>query len=180
MEQFFIQEQDGQWTLIKGNVKVGWSRIGEGLSGDYNPEDPNDIELLRFGVAICHEGEWEPVEDSSYCTNIPANAPEETKKKALEIIMAKVHEPLTKGEPIKRICEQLSWIEPKWIGAKKPYTVRITAHAVMKGTAHVEAEDDKTAEKLALEEARSGNLTWDYDGIIDGTEEVTSTTREKE
>jgi len=37
-------------NLIKNNIMVEWVELGEGLSGDYNPDDPKDIELLRFDI----------------------------------------------------------------------------------------------------------------------------------
>ena len=36
--------------LIRGGRKVEWIDIGEGWSGDYDPDDPDDIALLRFDV----------------------------------------------------------------------------------------------------------------------------------
>ena len=32
----------------EGGVRVCWEDIGEGICGDYDPDDPDDIPLLRF------------------------------------------------------------------------------------------------------------------------------------
>lgn len=47
----------GKWSLV-------WESIGEGRSGDYDPEDPTDKPHLR--ATLLYRGE--PVDDGSYCT----------------------------------------------------------------------------------------------------------------
>ena len=96
--------------LILNNVKVEWVEIGEGRSGYYNPDDPDDVELLRFYVSTLVDGEWQDVHDGSYCTNFPYSATPEQRKKALEKIMDSVYEPLTSDSPYKKILERMSWI----------------------------------------------------------------------
>lgn len=61
-------------TFKREIIKVEWEHIGEGWSGDYNPDDPNDEPLLRFTVyirGVWPEFEWEQLEDASYCTQMP-------------------------------------------------------------------------------------------------------------
>jgi hypothetical protein len=96
-------------TLTRDNQKVEWENIGEGWSGDYNSDDPDDENLLRFHVLRLNgKGEWEDVEDASYCTRIPANIPDDDLHRAAKIIMD-----ATYGKRnIKKICEHLSWITP--------------------------------------------------------------------
>jgi len=103
--------------LINNNetVKVSWCNLGEGWNGDYNEDDPDDENLLRFDVDIKQDGEWFAVDDASYCTQIPVTTDHETLKKLLEYIMAEIEEPLQSEHSIKKICEKLSWIEPAWI-----------------------------------------------------------------
>ncbi|MHA2046155.1 MAG: hypothetical protein ACW99G_15290 [Candidatus Thorarchaeota archaeon] len=96
--------------LVKGNVKVEWVELGEGLSGEYNPNDQNDVELLRFYVSKQTEESWEDIEDASYCTRVPASATPEQRKELLEQIMANVYPRASRGLSIKKICERLSWI----------------------------------------------------------------------
>ncbi len=97
-------------TLIKGNIKVEWAKLGEGIDGDYNPDDPDDVELLRFDVSRKTKGHWEAIDDASYCTQIPVSATPEQRQSGLEWIMAEVYEPASQGASIKKICELLSWL----------------------------------------------------------------------
>lgn len=98
--------------LVKGNVRVSWEELGEGLDGDYDPNDPDDVELLRFDVSVFKDGYWEAVDDASYCTLMPISAPDILKSSGLRIIMDEVYEPLMAGYSIKKVCERLSWIGP--------------------------------------------------------------------
>jgi len=111
--------------LIKKGIMVEWVRLGEGLSGDYNPNDPEDVELLRFDVSK-QEGdewssinEWIEVPDASYCTLFPVNTKKRIKMKGLQYIMNEIWKPITDGHSIKKICEQLSWISPEWVQKTK-------------------------------------------------------------
>ena len=61
--------------LEEDGIRVEWEDIGEGICGDYNPEDPDDHPLLRFSVSILLDGQWEAVEDASYCTQMPVDTP---------------------------------------------------------------------------------------------------------
>jgi hypothetical protein len=100
-------------ALIDGKYKVEWVNLGEGKDGDYNPGDPDDVELLRFDVSF--NGELIP--DGSYCTLMPVNTQERILKKGLERIMDIINDKCGTGdycENSKKILEELSWIEPKW------------------------------------------------------------------
>jgi len=101
--------------LIKEDIKVEWVELGEGFSGEYDPNNPDDMELLRFYVSKCHENEWIDLSDASYCTLFPANTEKELKKRGLQYIMNKIFIPASKGESIKKICEELSWLDTKII-----------------------------------------------------------------
>ena len=105
-------------TLVNksGNVKVEWVNLGEGLSGDYDETDPEDLNLLRFDVYLLNRdtGEWEDPGNASYCTQMPADTSPEVLVKALQRIMDEVESPLEDGSSYKRILEELSWMEPSW------------------------------------------------------------------
>lgn len=98
--------------LTAGDVKVVWEAIGEGVSGEYDPDDPNDVELLRF--TVYHKTspyfDWTEVDDASYCTQVPVNTPSETLTVLLARIFNEVYDYVQAGESIKKICERLSWI----------------------------------------------------------------------
>ena len=95
------------FELTAQGVTVELEDIGEGLSGDYDPKDKDDVPLLRFTVL---KGD-EPVEDASYCTQVPTNITIVEATKILGAIMNEVFEPIMQGHRIKKMCERLSWID---------------------------------------------------------------------
>lgn len=104
-------------TLTRRGVRVEWVNLDEGWSGDYNPEDPKDENLLRFDVSRFNHltKAWYAIEDASYCTRVPADTPVTKLKKLLALIMDRVGDDVRVGRSIKRLCEELSWIEPAWL-----------------------------------------------------------------
>lgn len=99
--------------LVRGRVAVEWSELGEGLHGDYDPDDPDDVELLRFDFWIWSEEEdcWVGPEDTSYCTAFPVQTPVRWKRAGLEAMMDEAGEDVLSGNA-RRTCERLSWIGP--------------------------------------------------------------------
>ena len=45
-------------VITRGVVKIEWVNLGEGYDGDYDPENPDDVNLLRFDVSKKVNGEW--------------------------------------------------------------------------------------------------------------------------
>ena len=104
------------FELTANGVTVELDSIGEGLSGDYDPKDKDDVPLLRFTVlkdSVLGSGyvQNEPVEDASYCTQVPTNITIVEATKILGAIMNEVFEPVTHGYSIKKMCERISWID---------------------------------------------------------------------
>lgn len=96
---------------IKDNVKVSFEDIGEGINGFYNPDDPDDVALLRFDVySLTSDGEWDAIDDASYCTNVPVSTDPEKVNQLLETIMCEVYDDVCAGISIKKKCEGLSWL----------------------------------------------------------------------
>ena len=93
-------------------VAVEWVNLGEGHCGDFDSADPEDENLLRFDVLQQTDGEWFAVDDSSYCTQVPASTDEPTLAVLLAKLFSEVVEPVTEGHSIKKLCERLSWIAP--------------------------------------------------------------------
>ena len=81
------------FELTAQGVTVELEDIGEGLSGDYDPKDKDDVPLLRFTVLKGNE----PVEDASYCTQVPTNITIVEATKILGAIMNEVFEPIMQG-----------------------------------------------------------------------------------
>ncbi len=101
---------DTDWIVAwasRGPVLVQFENLDEGHCGDYDPDDPEDENLLRF--TVYHNGEQ--VNDASYCTNIRADADRKAVKKAAERILREVYDPVMAGYSVKKLCEGLSWIE---------------------------------------------------------------------
>ena len=93
--------------LERGDVAVTLEWIGEGASGDYDATDSGDEPLMRIGVERRANGEWEAVDDASYCTNISARA----SQKGMILAMQYVLEQVPAEGSIKRLMERMSWIE---------------------------------------------------------------------
>lgn len=97
---------------IRGDIKIEFEHIGEGWSGDYDPDDPDDVRLLRFTVYKIDFGEWSPIDDASYCTMLPVDTPKKSLHKALKLIMDIIYFDATTGHSIKKKSEALSWLSP--------------------------------------------------------------------
>jgi hypothetical protein len=112
-----------------GLVKVNLEWIGEGISEDYNQDDPDDIPLLRYAVyrkftKDCKNkaerlssdfrgfniGEWMEVDDSSYCTQLSALENRDLLIEAAQFILAYVQSGVRDFNHEKRLYELLSWV----------------------------------------------------------------------
>jgi hypothetical protein len=102
--------------LTCGSVRVVFEYLGEGLSGDYDESDPDDVAFLRFTIykRTGHSGEdwidWEAIEDASYCTQIRTDTPAETLSLLIARIFNEVYGKVEAGQSIKKVCELLSWL----------------------------------------------------------------------
>lgn len=100
-----------------GDLKIEWVASGEGLNGDYVP-GTGDIELLRFYVSkfrrdcddVPDKGDWEDIQDGSYCTLMPVSASPQLRQKSLEYIAGQI----AGATNIKKVLERVSWICPAW------------------------------------------------------------------
>ena len=79
--------------------------IGEGVSGDYNADDPDDVALLRF--TVLDAGSKDQIDDGSYCTLLPETLGEQDRKNICEAILRRIDG----KENVKKICEELSWLD---------------------------------------------------------------------
>jgi len=106
---------EGDNALVRGGVRVAWEDLGEGLDGEYNEDDPNDVPLLRFNVyrRDSATAAWEEVEHASYCTRMPAEAGSVAKRRGLEILMNRFYDAVVADDgEAENIAEELSWIGP--------------------------------------------------------------------
>ena len=87
--------------------------IGEGLCGDYNPDDPEDINFLRFTGFSLEDNM--PIDDFSYCTTIPADISPELLEKGIQYIALQFKDAYDNGISIKKLGERLSWLDEETI-----------------------------------------------------------------
>lgn len=112
--------QDDPNILIVDDIRVEFVELGEGLSGDYDENNPDDVELLRFDVFVRPTGDeqdydlgefsdetgaWVDPGDASYCCGIPVTATPEQKQAALRYIASHIGTP-----PRKHAMQACSWI----------------------------------------------------------------------
>jgi hypothetical protein len=91
------------------NFSITLEYIGEGTDGDYDPEDENDIPLLRYDVCEKVNGEWEPLRNGSACCRLsPSEKRADLKKAAKQML-----EIVSKTDPqhLNFVVQLLSWIE---------------------------------------------------------------------
>jgi len=113
---------DTPMSLRNSWLRVDWYNADEGWNGDYDPEDPDDVNLLRFDVYVMREPEpwddsddgWRAVDDASYCTQMPANTKPEILERALRRLFAEYEDALESDHDcsVKKLGESLSWISP--------------------------------------------------------------------
>ena len=112
--EFFGYDQETIAAIDDGDIKVEWAYIGEGHNWEYDPDDPEDEELLRFYVSrYDEEYGWEPVEDASYCTNMPLNTDQRIIEDSLRALYDRFRDAM--DDPyasVKKLGEELSWISP--------------------------------------------------------------------
>jgi len=104
--------------LVGTDIRVEMENIGEGKIGDFDPDDPTDENFLRFYISERKNGNWIEIEDASYCTLIPADTEREILSKLLTLILDRVSSAIKSGDSVKKLCEELSWIEPSWVKEK--------------------------------------------------------------
>jgi hypothetical protein len=88
-------------------------RLGEGYAGDFNPDDDDDEELLRFDVERQVDGDWEAVPCGSWCTLLPATSDPLVLRAGLALLLRELYEPVIRGEGIKTIAERLSSMDAR-------------------------------------------------------------------
>jgi hypothetical protein len=104
--------------MIEGErLKIEFVDINEGYKGEYDPDDPDDVKLLRFDVSIRKKkgGAWQVSDSCSYCTQIPVDTPATTRRSLLLLFYKELFFAMEHGRQLRRVCEILSWATPKWI-----------------------------------------------------------------
>lgn len=113
--QWSAAEGNDENSVTRGDVRIVWSRLGEGYNGDYNPNDPQDQELLRFDLWVKYEGRWEMAEGGSYCTLVPVTATPAQRFDLLLVLMDKLYDAVVKGEYYRDIADRMSGMRLEWL-----------------------------------------------------------------
>ena len=164
-------------------LRVEWSNIGEGICGDYDPADPEDVNLLRFDVYWAPDAdndpdkpiEWEEVEDASYCTQVPADTPVTELIRLLYIIFKRYADVI--GDypyaSVKKLGEELSWIAPKQPEDPKVKTVilrEVSDPQVVYGVLIAETEEPMSEVVTKFLSAKADvaktNDEWQVDDLV--------------
>jgi len=98
--------------MTLGAYKAEWVDIGEGMDGMYDPENPDDVALLRIDTYELVNGEWEMIDDGSYCTAMPVDTPPEILDAGLRVILEELND--LGGASAKKTMEGMSWMSPAW------------------------------------------------------------------
>jgi hypothetical protein len=94
----------------KGNIRVTLDYIGEGRSGDYDPEDSDDISLMRVYVERQDsDGDGEEIQqDASTCLMLPATTPKDTLQRIANDFLQQV---LNDPENVEEMVGGWTWID---------------------------------------------------------------------
>lgn len=122
-------------VTINDELSIEWVELGEGVWGDYNPDNPLDMELLRFDISISNDAAdrndvyteptddgWGAPQDGSYCTQVGVTTPEPIKLMLLAQMAVIAYQGMLDGN-LKRTAEWLSWVE------RDTVEVLVRAHA---------------------------------------------------
>lgn len=103
-------------------MRASWVCLGEGASGDFDPEDPEDQELLRFDLEFLEDGdsEFQEVPNGSCCTNVALPVSKAELENGLEYILNALPNPYDPEVSVKGICEELSWMDNSTIPTEHP------------------------------------------------------------
>ena len=99
---------------------VAFGNIGEGWSGDYDEEDPQDENLLRLYVYMRDMQDkalpWKEVEEGSVCTALPALTPGSVRKGILAVVLAEADASVDKEQRSisRHLMDEFSYISAEW------------------------------------------------------------------
>ena len=122
--------------MAEEDFKIELEDIGEGLSGDYDEADPEDVPLLRFYCYVkgqlrrkllserpwdledrsdANMEEWVSVNCGSFCTRLPATLAQGDVASATAYLFERVYPAVVDGTDMKRTLERMSWIDESWL-----------------------------------------------------------------
>ena len=87
------------------NIQIEYSFEGEGLNGDYTPNDQNDIPLLRLSTSLIRGAENDEIEGGSICTIFPISTSSQTLEEFSKIVASELLNANFQGT--RRVLERL-------------------------------------------------------------------------
>lgn len=100
----------------EGNVWCNLSWHGEGMSGDYDNTNPEDMPLLRFTFYTKDEhGDATEIANGSYCTQLSLPQSMDEINAAAQIMANITQKTMSSGGNMKKVFEELSWAEWDWV-----------------------------------------------------------------
>lgn len=102
---------DGSVLAQRDPFRIEISYAGEGLSGDYEPSDPDDRPLLRFTISrLASDGEWDTDDDASFCSSLSARLSREKIEHAAGLALDFLQRNDSAGKSLRRLGGELSWM----------------------------------------------------------------------
>ena len=149
-----VGERGGDLWVKQGRIRMELEDIGEGLSGDYCEDDPDDVPVLRFYFsALDEEGTWISLDDTSCCTSIDARSEWEVQLACACKIFDAVYPRLEAGAGDMidpgwgrrgaKECEDQSWVDSEGFEELK---AAIAAGKLAQGTP--EAQSSRSGPRL--------------------------------
>ena len=93
-----------------GNIRVGWAYLGEGYDGGYNPDDPDNQQLLRIDLVTFGEvGDTCEEIFESTCTQVQTCTNPALLIAGALMALREVKEPWETGNSVRRLVEGFSW-----------------------------------------------------------------------
>ena len=111
-----------------GMVKVEWTDLSEGRCGDFNPDDPDDVALLRYDAVVRRtndsadeqrdlepgsDPDWGIKDNGSYCTQVEVDTDDATLEVLARMIANALADNLDNGG-WKSTAERMSWVDVTW------------------------------------------------------------------
>ncbi|MBQ1735687.1 MAG: hypothetical protein II038_12615 [Lachnospiraceae bacterium] len=107
----FMNDEENLPAAIFQNVCVEFVNLDEGLNGDFDPNDPEDVNLLRFDAYVYEDENWTGIEDASYCTLIPADTDPDILGRAAVHMAQKIAQAISDNtRSVKIVAGLLSWL----------------------------------------------------------------------
>ncbi len=103
--------EEGTFAEVKKDgVYASFVFCGEGINGDFDPDNSDDQPLLRLDVAPMVDGKAAYDTTESACTQVDARTEKATLKKILEIICDRVAKTIAEGGSLRRFVERCSYL----------------------------------------------------------------------